>query len=97
MPRAEAHLRGRRSDERQAEGGEREGGVSDQEAHLEDVVPGLHIGYVDPLAVDVCIVRVIAAWAQALRTGQGRGEVLHTPQSHVSTPAAGPAFLCDLP
>lgn len=34
--------------------------------HLEDVVPGLHIGDVNPLAVDVCVVRVIAAWAQAL-------------------------------
>lgn len=36
--------------------------VSDQKAHLEDVVPRLHIGYVNPLAVDVCIVGVIAAW-----------------------------------
>lgn len=45
------------------------GSGPDQEAHLEDVVPGLHIGYVNPLAVDVRVVSIIAAWAQALEKG----------------------------
>lgn len=38
-------------------------------AHLEDVVPGLHVSNVDPLAVDVRVVGVVAAWAQALGEG----------------------------
>lgn len=37
--------------------------------HLEDVVPGLHVSDVNPLAVDVRVVSVIAAWAQALGKG----------------------------
>lgn len=64
------------------------GGAPDQEAHLEDVVSGLHIGYVDPLAVDICVVSVIAAGAQALGKGTGvKAGVLGTPQSHPATPA----------
>lgn len=43
--------------------------------HLEDVVPRLHISYVDPLAVNVRIVCVIAAWTQALRV-RGAGIAL---------------------
>lgn len=53
--------------------------VPDCEAHLEDVVPRLHIGYVNPLAVDVCVVGVIAAWTQALGKGM-EGEAAS--QSH---------------
>lgn len=37
--------------------------------HLEDVVPGLHVSDVNPLAVNVRVVSVIAAWAQALGEG----------------------------
>lgn len=43
--------------------------VAEQEPYLEDVVPRLHISYVDPLAVNVCIVCVIAARTQALGKG----------------------------
>lgn len=41
--------------------------------YLEDVVPRLHVGDVDPLAVDVRVVRVVAAWAQALGTEEAAG------------------------
>ena len=51
--------------------------------HLEDVVPRLHVGYVNPLAVDVRVVCVIAAWAQALGKGTGAEvRVLCAPQCH---------------
>lgn len=64
------------------------GGAPDRETHLEDVVSGLHIGYVNPLAVDVRVVSVIAAGAQALGKGTGvKAGVLGTPQSHPATPA----------
>lgn len=43
--------------------------AAEQEPYLEDVVPRLHISYVDPLAVNVRIVCVIAAWTQALGKG----------------------------
>lgn len=44
--------------------------VPDCEAHLEDVVPRLHVSYVNPLAVNVCVVGVVAAWTQALGKGE---------------------------
>lgn len=59
--------------------------VPDCGAHLEDVVPRLHISYVNPLAVDVCVVGVIAAWTQALGKGM-KGEAAS--QSH-PTPIQG--------
>lgn len=50
--------------------------VAEQGPYLEDIVPGLYIGYVDPLAVNVCIVGVIAAWTQALGEGVNMGHIL---------------------
>lgn len=69
--------------------------AAEQEPHLEDVVPRLHICYVDPLAVDVRIVGVIAAWTQALGKGRERGHTLkplhiHQRQSGPSTSALPP-------
>lgn len=50
--------------------------AAQQEPYLKDVVPRLHIGYVDPLTVNVCIVGVIAAWTQALGKGVNTGRIL---------------------
>lgn len=75
------------------------GGARDLEAHLEDVVPGLHVGYVDPLAVDVRVVSVIAAGAQALGKGTGGAWGACPPQppprAHVG--GLGPPSLAHLP
>lgn len=85
---ARAHPWGRDM-EREGQAG---GSALDQEAHLEDVVPRLHIRYVNPLAVDVRIVSVIAAGAQTLGRGTGvKAGVLGPAQSHSSS--LGPSFL----
>ena len=62
------------------------GSGPDQEAHLEDIVPGLHISYVNPLAVDVRVVSVIAAGAQAL----GRGDRIKAGVPPCAFPAVWP-------
>lgn len=41
-------------------------GVISSKAHLEDVVSRQHVGDVDPLAVDVGVIRVVAAGTEAL-------------------------------
>ena len=67
--------------------------------YLEDVVPGLYVGDVNPLAIDVCVVCVIAAWAQALGEGTGAEVgVLCTPQRATPCPLQQPgaSFLCAL-
>ena len=67
--------------------------------YLEVVVPGLYVGDVDPLAIDVCIVRVIAAWAQALGEGTGAevgccALLRQPPHAHFSSLGPPSSVLC---
>lgn len=74
--------------------------AAQQEPYLKDVVPRLHIGYVDPLTVNVCIVGVIAAWTQALGKGVNTGRILkplHIPLPPDSRGSLGLPPLCFLP
>lgn len=68
--------------------------------HLEDVIPRLHISDIDPLAVNVRIVCVVAAWTQALGKGMKScsSEKLYLRATPRTLEAVwGVLFLCFLP
>ena len=49
--------------------------VAFSSAHLEDVVSRRHVGNVEPLAVDVGVIRVVAAGTEALGSVSGHASV----------------------
>lgn len=57
-----------RGEEEAQEGGVRKSAQA-LRIHLEDVVSRFHICDVDPLAVDLGVVRVVTSWTQALHRG----------------------------